>query len=77
MCDGWGHRDEANKADMYGSALALGGGYMAVDKGCVVGDAWAAGCGVCEARECQGRGAAAVQGGWHAFECFMGCSPGE
>ena len=45
-----------------------------LDKGYVVGDAWAAGggaegeggCGVCEARECQGRGAAAVQGGWHA-----------
>ena len=28
------------------------------------------GCGVCEARECQGRGAAAVQGGWHAIESY-------
>ena len=36
----------------------------------MVGDAWAAGCGVCEARDGQGRGAAAVQGGWYATESY-------
>ena len=46
-------------------ARRLGGGFMAS-----CGAEGEGGCGVCEARECQGRGAAAVQGGWHAIESY-------